>query len=180
MALEDFNFDNGFGVLAATQEFVDPHCSALAVGDAINDQTRAEDAIATGKDSPRRGHERFRVHCNQPAGRQLYTVFWIEEVQPRRLSDSHDDGVALQQGFAALVERWIEALVLIEDPFRLQRLQGDNSAIFANHTFWAESGMHDDAFGFSLFNLFQRRRHFFAIFQADEVHFLRAQAKSGK
>jgi len=38
--------------------------------------------------------------------------------------------------------------------------------------------MHDDAFGFGFFNLFQRRRHLFALFQADEMHFLRARRRA--
>ena len=40
--------------------------------------------------------------------------------------------------------------------------------------------MHDDAFLFGLFDLFQRRRHFFAAFQADDVHFARAHAQRGE
>ena len=36
------------------------------------------------------------------------------------------------------------------------------------------------AFGFGFFDFFQRRRHFLALFQADQVHFARAHAQRGE
>ena len=123
VALEDFDFDHGLGMLAATQKLINAHRGALAVGDAVDDQPRAEDAIATAKDPVRRGHQGLRVHRDQSARRQFDAVFRFEEVQLRRLADRHNNGVALQLRFTALVKRRIETLILIEDPFRLQRFE---------------------------------------------------------
>ncbi len=56
MTLEDFDFDDRLGMFAAAQKFVDADGGALAVGHAVDDQARPEDAVATAKDSVRRGH----------------------------------------------------------------------------------------------------------------------------
>ena len=43
----------------SAQVFVDTNGCALAVADAVNDEARAESAIATGKDSRSGGHQGF-------------------------------------------------------------------------------------------------------------------------
>ena len=65
----------GSGCLLATEKFINANRGALAVSHAIDDQARAEDAVAAGKDSVRRGHQSLRVYRNQPA----------REISPRRL-----------------------------------------------------------------------------------------------
>ncbi len=65
--LEQFDFDDRFGMLSAAQEFVDAHRRTLAVANAVDNEARSEDAIAARKDAGRRGHQRLRIHCDQAA-----------------------------------------------------------------------------------------------------------------
>ena len=51
MHIKDFNFKDGIGMLLTAQELVDAYGRALSIGDAINNQARAKDAITPGKDS---------------------------------------------------------------------------------------------------------------------------------
>ena len=76
-----------------------------------------------------------------------------------------------------VVERRIETVVLIEDIFRLQALQANHLAVASQHPLRSEAGMHDDAFGLRLFDLFQRRRHLIAILQANEADLACAHAQ---
>src|SRR5215470_14245781 len=110
-------------MLPTAQILIDSNCGPFTVADTVNNQSGPEHAITASEDSGCRGHERLRIHRNQAARRNLYFVLRGKEVQTRRLPDRHDDGVALDLALAALVERRIEAPVLIEDPLGLQGLE---------------------------------------------------------
>ena len=44
-----------------------PNRRTLSVANAIDNETRSEDAIAAREDAGSRGHQRLRIHCNQTA-----------------------------------------------------------------------------------------------------------------
>ncbi len=49
MALKHLDFHDRVGMLCAAQELVDAYRGALAIGHAINNEARTEDAVAAGK-----------------------------------------------------------------------------------------------------------------------------------
>src|SRR5581483_621251 len=102
------------------------------------------------------------------------------EIEPRRLPDRHDDGVAFDLGLAVIVESRIEAFVLIEDPSGLEGLKSGNLAIFAENALGSEPGMHDDSFFFGFDNFFECRGHLIPTFQTDQVYFTCAHAQCRK
>ena len=122
----------GSGCLLPRKIFVDAHGCAFAVADTVDNQARSEHAIATGENSRSRRHQGLRIHRDQAARRDFNLVFWSEEVETRRLSDRHDDRVALDLGLTVLVESGIEALVLIEYPLCRQDLESSNLAVLAD------------------------------------------------
>ena len=103
--LSTLDLDQWLRVFAAAEVFVDADGGALAVGHAVDNQPRAKDAIAAGKDARRRGHQVFAIDGDQPAGRDLHAVFRAQEFEVGRLADGHDDGVAVELSLAAVVER---------------------------------------------------------------------------
>src|SRR5579871_113237 len=107
-------------MLSASQIFVNADCSTFAVTDAIDNEARTEHTIAPGKNSRRGGHQCLWIDCDQAARRKFHLVFGGKEVETWRMTDRHDDRVALNLAFAVLIERRIEPLVLIENPLRLQ------------------------------------------------------------
>src|SRR5438270_1358174 len=167
-------------MLATAQVLVNAHGCAFAVANTVDDQTWPKYAVASGEDSRSRRHKRLRIDRNQSTRRNVYLVFGREEVETRRLADRHDDGVALDLALAVLVERGIEALVLIENPLGGEHFQSCNFSVFADDPLRPESGMDDDAFFFGFFNLFEGSRHLVAAFQANQVHLARAHAQCGK
>ena len=170
----------GVGVLGSAQELIDAHRGALAVGDAVDDEPRAEDAVAAGEYTGRGGHQRLRIHGDQAARRNFDAIFGTEELKIGRLPDGHDDGVAVETGFAVLVEGGTEAAIGIEDRLGLEHFERHRATVLADDLLRAEAGMDDDAFFFGLFNLLERGGHLLAVLEADQVHFLRAQPQGGE
>ena len=63
-----------FRMLAAAQVLVNAHGCAFAVADAIDDQARAEHAVAAGKDAGGRRHQRLRIHRDQATRGEISTL----------------------------------------------------------------------------------------------------------
>src|ERR1700690_1616129 len=112
MPLQDFDLDDGLGMLVFAEVFVDSNRGAFAISYAINNQARTEDAIAAGENSGGRGHQSLRVDGDQSAWRQLNLIFGSEEVEARGLADCHNDRIAFDLAFAAFEEGRVEAFVL--------------------------------------------------------------------
>src|SRR5690348_9675228 len=161
-------------MLSAAQVFVNSHGCAFAVSNTVDNESRSEHAIAACKNSGRGRHQSLGIHSDQSARRNLNLVFGSEEVETRCLADGHDDGVALDLTFAVLVKRRTEAAILIEDPLRLQRLESDHPAVFADDTLRSEAGINNDSLFLCLFDLFESSGHLVAAFEAYEVHLPRA------
>ena len=176
VAVHDLDFDDGVGVFGAAEELVDADCGALAVGDTIDDEARAKDAVATSKDAWRGGHEGFGVDGNEAARGDLDAVVGGDEVELGGLADGHDDGVAVEDRLGVVEEGGVEAAVFVEDGFGLEGFEAGDVAVFADDALRAEAGVDDDAFAFCLFDLFECGGHFDAVFEADEVDFLGAEA----
>src|SRR5437899_10781106 len=121
-------------MLMPAQEFVNGHGRTLAAGHAVDDQTWTEDAVAASEDAVCGGHQGLRIHSDQAAGRDFDAILGLQEIKLGRLTNGHDDSVAVQLSLAALVEGRIEALVLIEDPLGVERLERDHSATPADHS----------------------------------------------
>ena len=56
VAFENFDLDNRFGMLLATQILVNANGSTLPVGNAVDDEAWSEDAIPASEDAARGGH----------------------------------------------------------------------------------------------------------------------------
>ena len=180
MPLQYFDLDDGLGMFVLAEVFVDSDRGAFAIAHTINNQARAEDAIAAGKDALRGGHQCLCIDGNQSAAGNLHAVFRLEEIEPGRLANGHDDGVALHLAFAAFEERRIETFVLIEDPFGFERLQCNHLAVLANHPLGAQTRVHTDAFLFGFLNFFESGRHLVARLKTHQVYFPCAHAQSRK
>src|ERR1700756_5507246 len=131
-------------MLPTTQILIDSDRRPFTVADAVNNQSGPEHTITAGEDSGCGCHERLRIHRDQSARRDFHLVIRREEIETWRLSDGHDDGVALDLAFAILEKCRIETLVLIEDPLGLQSLERGHPAVFANDALRPESRMNND------------------------------------
>ena len=96
------------------------------------------------------------------------------------MPDRHDDGVALDLRVTVVEEGGIKALVLIEDPFRLESFKGSDLAVLAQNALRTKAGIHLDSLFFGFDDFFQSGGHLIARLQADQVHFARAHAQRGK
>ena len=71
LCFQEIDLDDGLGMFVLAEVFVDSDGGAFAITHAVDDQPWAEDAIAAGENSGRRGHQRLRVHRDQAAWRQF-------------------------------------------------------------------------------------------------------------
>src|SRR5581483_7565987 len=151
---------------------------SFPIGNAVDDEPRPKYAVAAGKDSRRRGHQRLRIDCNQTAGGDLNFVLGLEEIELWRLANGHDDRVTLDYIFRSLIESGIKPPVLIEDPFRVQGFKTGDFAALPDDALWPATGPENNPFSFSFFDFFKRCRHFLAPFEADDVDFASAETQS--
>src|SRR6266567_7549864 len=118
-------------MFSAAKKFVNPYGRALAIADAVNNEAGTEYTVSAGKNAGSRRHQGLRINRDQAARGKLNLVFRREKVETRGLADRHNDGVALDLGFAVFVERGIEAFILIEDPLGFEGFERGDLAIFA-------------------------------------------------
>src|SRR5579859_1613474 len=180
MTLEDFYFDDWVRMFCSSQEFINTHRGALAVSHTVDNQPRSEYAVAAGKNAGGRRHQRLRIDCDQSARRNVNTILRTQELKIGRLANSHNDGVAIKTCFAVLKEGGTEAAVSVKYRLSLENLEGYSAPVLADDSLRAKSRVHDDAFFFSLFNLFEGCGHLRAILETHKMYFLRAQPQCGE
>src|SRR5471030_2507033 len=180
MVIENFDFDLRLRPFAPGEEFVDPGRNAPPVAHAVDDQARAEYTIASGEDARSAGHEGVAVGHDQPAGRDLYAIFRLQEIQISALANGHDDGIAFDHRLAVFMESRIEPPGRVEDPFGFDGFETHHFSVTADHLLGSSADMQDDAFDLGFLDFLQGRRHLLPVFEADNSHFARPHAQRRK
>src|SRR5579859_224477 len=177
MAVEDLDLQQRVGVFFFAQKLVNAHSGALAVGYAVNDQTRAEDAITAGKDARDRGHQILTINRDEAALRDFDLAVIAQEIQIWRLANGENHGVTVDQRLAAGRELRTEPALLVKNAARTHGFQSSHPAVFPDHLAGPDAGMNDDTLGFRFFDFFQRGRNLIAALDADDVHLAGAHAQ---
>src|SRR5581483_9567181 len=180
MTVQHLDFNERVGMFLPAQKFINPNGGTLAVGNAVNDQARAKNAIATGEDAGHRSHEVVAIYFDQSTGGNTDLALRSQKVEIGRLPDGKNDRVTFEELFAASLKFWIEPAVFVEYPRGLQHLQGSDTTILAENALRTEAGMNRDALLFCFFNFLDGSRHFVAPFDANRMYFTCAQAQSRK
>src|SRR5476649_208909 len=180
MVIENFDFDLRLRPFAPGEEFVDPGRNAPPVAHAVDDQARAEYTIASGEDARSAGHEGVAVGHDQPARRDLYAIFRLQEIQISALANGHDDGIAFDHRLAIFMESRIEPPGRVEDPFGFDGFETHHFSVTADHLLGSSAVMQDDAFDLGFLDFLQGRRHLLPVFEADNSHFARPHAQRRK
>src|SRR5579859_4596902 len=167
-------------MLLPAQKLINAHGGAFAVSHAVNNQARAKNAIAAGKDARDGGHQVAAVHGNQPARRQFDVAFFTHKIQIWSLTNGHDHRVAFHKRFASRSKLGTESAVFIEHAAGAHSFQSGDAAILADDLVRSEASVDDHTFGFSFFHFFQRGRNFVAPLDAHNVNFTCTQAQRGK
>src|SRR5437588_9443547 len=88
------HFDYRIGNGGTAQILIDANGNSFAITNAVDNETRTEDAVSSREHAWSAGHQGSRVGDNEAAGRDLNTIRWREELQGRGLSDRKYHGVA--------------------------------------------------------------------------------------
>ena len=146
---------------------------ALTVGHRVDDEARTERNVAGGKHARRGRHQRFAIHRERAARRDLEAIFGAHPIERAGLSDRNDDAIAFPNLFRVWNELRIKSPALVECARDAERFETGRATIRAEDALGRDVVENRNAFFLGFCHLVRIGEHFVPRFDDEALHLFR-------